>query len=85
MSLTDAFNLSIRNVISSKNHSKYTKKLQTKISPFKFGSAYVKNNGVIKKGWSTKKIFLPNCSRIDSRRSHTISKRFDEKQKNWQS
>ena len=43
-----------------------------------------KNNDVIKNKWSTKNIFLPKSSEIDSRRIHKISKRFDEKQKNCQ-
>ena len=31
-----------------------------------------------------RKKFLPKSFPIDSRKSHKISKRFDEKQKNWQ-
>ena len=51
----------IRNVISSKNDSKYTKKLQTKISPFKFGSAYE----VIKNGCCLpKKSFHENVPKL---------------------
>ena len=44
-----------------------------------------KNNDVIKNKWSTKNIFLPKSSEIDSRRTHKISKSFDEKQKNCRS
>ena len=43
-----------RNVISSKNDSKYIKKLQTKISPFKFSSTYqvIKNGCCLQKNFS---------------------------------
>ena len=47
------FSNTIRNVISSKNYSKYTKKLQTKISPLKFDSSYE----VIKNGCCLPKRF----------------------------
>ena len=65
----------IRNVISSKNDSKSTKMLQTKISPFKFGSIYAQKWWRHQKWvWSTKKRFLPKCSKINSRKSQKFQK-----------